>query len=257
MLIPLISLAAAQSEQFAAISSTPPLTPDEVARLEVKVQANPEDLGTRLRLLANYRDNSSRMPHIRYLVERHPELPASASALTYVMKAAGADHALLQALWTRQAARHSGDAAVVLNAARFLFVEHKDEAEDLLRHAVEANPSSPALAANLGFLYALEVLGMDSMWGVSGPFSLDERSALAARASAALDASANPWVLAGAATAIPNLAMRASLGRPVNEEFFHDAAKWMAKARQLAPADPELRGPMPMIRYFEQAAKQN
>jgi len=53
-----------------------------------------------------------------------------------------------------------------------------------------------------------------------------------------------------AGTALPNLAVRASAGRVVDEKIFDLASELSARTRRLAPDDADIQGPMPLIKYF-------
>lgn len=137
-----------------------------------------------------------------------------------------------------------------------IFREDKALAESEMRLAVAKDPEDRRLAANLGFLYALELLGLDSMRGESSAqVSAVDRERVAAQARRELETQTNPAVLAGAGTAIPNIAMRATAGGPVDPDLFQFATKLNQRARKLAPNDAEISGPMPMIPYFEEASR--
>ena len=255
----------------ARVLTQPPMSPEAVASAEAAVAANPGDSSTRLRLLTHYRESfpippnddpvkrAARLRHIAYMVEHQPAAIDAASPLFYVFRSGGlyadpSDHELVRGLWVRQAGTNPGDARMVVNAARFLFVENKQEAEDLLRRAVESEPAERRLAANLGFLYAMQILGLDNFGGdLTSAAPAAEREEARTRAVSALENGSNALVLAGAATAIPNLAMRASRGRPVDPELFQFASRLMTKARSMAPSEEALRGPMPLIEYFQEA----
>jgi hypothetical protein len=241
-----------QAQVVARLVSAPPLSPEDVARLESQVHLTPNDIDSRVALLRFYTDSApippndhpahraARFRHILYMVEHHPELPASAAAAAYVYRSAGPyanmpDHEAVRSRWLSAAATHPGNTAVTINAAKFLAIENPGDAEDVLRQAVAAYPKNREAAAHLGFFYANEI------------FFADER---AARARAALERSSNAVVLAAAGTALPNLAMRASGGRPVDPKVFELASRLLSRARALAPGDAEVHGPMPMIRYF-------
>jgi len=254
-----------------AIATAPRMSPEEVASAEAQVRMNPEDLNSRLRLLAHYRDTApvlpnddpinraARLQHIQYLIWHFPDGFDTASPLLYVGRSCGPyananDHEMTRVLWTRSVASMPSNAPRILNATRFLFVEDKQEAEQLLKHAVENDASDQRLAANLGFLYAMQILGLDNFAGdVTAIMSQPEREQARTRATSELEYSSNAAVLAGAATAIPNLSIRASRGREVDPELFQFASRLMTKARSLAPSDVAFRGPMPMIQYFQEA----
>jgi hypothetical protein len=254
---------------MARMMSQPPLSPEDVAAAEARLFQHPDDLDLRLRLLTHYRDmapapgyddpvkRSARLRHVVYVIEHHANVVDSASPLVYVPRKNAAyanesDHEVVRNLWLRLADTNPADQRIVLSAAWFLFVEDKLQAADFLRRAGERQPDTQRIAANLGFMYGMQILGLDR-WAVDFDGSPSaERSQAKQRAITELDNSSNPAVIAGAATAIPNLAMRASRGGQVDPELFQLSSRLMAKARTLAPSDAGLQGPMPMIEYFQE-----
>jgi hypothetical protein len=225
-------------------------SPQEIANLESHVLQNPEDIDARMRLLQLYLDTapsslsadsgrrSVRLQHILYLVEHHPEASVSASKAAYVYRTGGpyanaADHEDVRRLWLAAVQGRAGNVAVTMNAVKFLEREDQEDAERVLWRALDADPQNREIAANLGFLYAKEIL--------------------AGHAATELDQSSNAIVLAAAGTALPNLAVRASAGRVVDEKIFELASELSARARKLAPDDPDIQGPMPLIAYFAAA----
>ncbi len=232
----------AQDVIHAAISAEPPRRPAEIAQLEAQVQAHPDDLDARLQLLSAYGPSApQRLSHILYVVEHFPSDPKSSTDLTYVPAANAADHGAVRAAWLRAVDQFPSNSEVTLNAVRFLHREHPDEAEQLLSRAVEANPNDQKLGANLGFLYAVDILGT-----------------LGERARTELNRSRNPFVLAGAGVALPNLFPRTPAARNPNGDpwAFELAASLMARAREIAPDNVELRGPMPLIPDYRQFMNQ-
>lgn len=121
---------------------------------------------------------------------------------------------------------------------KFLTLEDQDDAERVLQRAVDADPENREIEANLGFLYAMEILG-------SAPDA-------AAHATSELEQTSNAIVLAAAGTALPNLAVHGNGGRVVDPKIFDLASQLSARARQLAPGDSDIQGPMPLIKYFAQ-----
>jgi TonB family protein len=253
----------------ARLTAHPPLSAQQLAELEGTIQARPSDLGIRVRLLMHYRDSAparpnlnpsaraARLRHILYLIENQPGEAAAGSELAYVYTSGGpyadpGDHELARRAWERAANAHPANTNVQLNAARFLYVEHPDDAEDFLVRALDRDPSDRWIAANLGFFYAMDILGMTGPFGSVGR-TLEERGRLSARARSELDRTNNPFILAGAATALPNLFMRASMGRPAAEDRtpFEYSAALRARSQQLGAGEPELDGPMPLIRQFQ------
>jgi TonB family protein len=225
-------------------------SPQEIANLESQVLQNPEDMDSRMRLLQLYLDTapsplsvdsgrrSVRLQHILYLVEHHPEAAVSASKAAYVYRTGGpyanaADHDDVRSQWLAAVQGHAGNVAVTMNAVKFLEREDQEDAERVLRRALDADPQNREIAASLGFLYAIEIL--------------------AGHAATELEQSSNAVVLAAAGTALPNLAVHGSAGRVVDKKIFDLASELSARARKLAPDDPDIQGPMPLITYFAAA----
>ena len=226
----LLVLAMAAALPFAAqergaiigiISPHPIASPQEIARLELKIQAQPEDYPTRIRLLTLYRDATppgspsggsqlklARLQHILYLVEKRPADPFSASELAYVPFADRTDHELVRSAWSRAIETNPDNSQIKVNASRFLYVEHPEAGEELLRRSLESKPSDQLIAANLGFFYAADILGVVGPSGSNAKRAEAEQKRLAAQAREELDRTNNAIVLAGAGTALPNLAMR-------------------------------------------------
>jgi TonB family protein len=255
----------------ARLSAEPPLSPAEVTQLEGAIRANPSDTATRLRLLRFYSAfapmnggarspyQHDRLAHILYWIENTPSDPTLSSDLMYVPSVGGpyadpADHAAVRDAWIRAVERQPKNADVLLNATRFLYREHPDDAEQMLSRALDQDPANRRIAANLGFLYALDILGLSSPDGTQGLRTGAERQRLQERARAELERSRNVFVLAGAGTALPNLLPRTPEARVPSggQSVFELASRLMARARELGPNQPELRGPMPLIREFQE-----
>ncbi len=251
----LVIFSIAVQTSAAQILTHPLLSQQQVAELESRVLANPDDLDGRRALLQYYADSAqfggaparrfARLQQILYLIAHHPADQVTGTPLAYVARATGpyaneSDHATAMNQWMAAIDSHPGDNAVLLNAVRFLTVEEKTEAENVLQRALAAAPGDREIAANLGFLYAIEILG----------------SEYAAHATTALGETSNAVILAGAGTAIPNMAMSASAGRPVDPKLFELSGELQKRARLLAPDDKDIQGPMPVINYFSAARDQ-
>ena len=248
------------AQTVAVIRSGPLATPEDIATLESHVLQNAQDLEARVALLRVYMAaapppgyddpgrRSVRLQHILFLVEHDPEAAVSASKVAYVSSVNGpyanaADHEAVRGEWLAAVQAHPRDSAVILNAAKFLEHEDPSDAERVLRRSVDNNPGNREIAANLGFLYAKEILG-----------------ALGAHGAEELENSTNAIVLAAAGTALPNLAVRSNGGREVDPKIFAFAEELSTRARRLAPDDADLQGPMPLIQYFsarEERARQS
>jgi tetratricopeptide (TPR) repeat protein len=251
LLTGILSLSTLVAQPTLAVIRPHPLpSPQEIANLESHVLEMPEDMAARVELLQLYLEivpppgfdsarRSVRLQYILYMVEHNPEAPASASRAAYIYRDSGpyanaADHEAVLERWLQAVQDHPKSNAVIFNAVRFLKREDPDVAEQVLRRALDADPDNRELAANLGFLYALEIL----------------RPNLAAHATAELEQSSNAIVIAATATALPNLAVKTS-GAPVADPKLFDLAHELSeRARRLAPGDSDIQGPMPLIKYF-------
>jgi TonB family protein len=250
LLAGILNAAAIGQDVVPRILTQPLPSPQEAANLESHVLQIPEDMDARMRLLQLYLDTapaslsvdsgrrSLRLQHVLYMVEHHPEAAVSASKAAYVYRSGGpyanvADHEAVRDQWLAAVQGHAGNIAVTMNAVKFLEREDLDDAEKVLRRALDADPQNREIAANLGFLYAMEIL--------------------VGHATTELEQSSDAIVLAAAGTALPNLAVRASAGRVVDEKIFDLASEVSARARRLAPDDEDVQGPMPLIKYFAAA----
>lgn len=172
----LVSVVLAGAQIGARVVTSPPLAPAEIAQLETKLQANPADIATRMRLLTHYKDfapslRSARLTHILYLIDNRPADPIAASPLTYV-QGDPADQETLRRAWLRATDANPSSAEVHVNAARFLYAEHAEDAEETLTRFLLRDPSNRKIAANLGFSYAMDILGM------TGPLAAGTRVAI-------------------------------------------------------------------------------
>lgn len=259
----------ASAQTTVVIRSGPLPSPQEIAALESYVLQNPDDLDAQRQLLQVYANiaplpghddpvrRSVRLQHILYLVEHHPEATVSGSRAAYVGRMAGAyenagDHEAVREQWLAAVAGHPKGKAVTTNAVNFLEVEDPDDAEQVMRRAVDAEPENRELAANLGFLYATEIKGPDLLLRGRSPATLGRERPL--HAMAELEQSSNAVVLAAAGTALSNLAKSFD---SVNGTMLELAEKLLARARELAPDDPDIQGPMPLIKYFAAAQSPN
>jgi TonB family protein len=244
----------AGQDVVARIVSGPLPSPENIAALELRVLHAPEDLDARMALLRVYLDSapptgydepgrrSVRLQQILYLIDRHPEAEVNASKAAYVYRASGpyanaADHDAVRDRWLAAVQGRPRDRGVTMNAVKFLEMEDAQDAEQVLKRAMAAEPENREIAANLGFLYAMQIV----------------RSDLASPAATELEQSSDAIVLAAAGTALPNLAVKSVGGRTVDPKIFDFANQLSARARQLAPDDADIQGPMPLIQYFAAA----
>jgi TonB family protein len=252
----------------AGISANQDCSLDALTQLEATLRANPADKDLHRRLFAAYMtcasssvqsaSRSQRLAQILYWIENFPSDPVSSSPLIYVPSTIGpfadsADHQVVRQAWKNAVDRYPADPNTLLNAVRFLYPEHPEEAEQLLSSAVEREPADHRIAANLGFLYAMDILGITGPDGQAARSDTDHQR-LRERAQSELDRSRNFFVVTGAGTALPNLFPHTELARVANGDtaVFEKAAQLMARARDLGAQETELQGPMPLIGEFQQ-----
>ena len=153
------------------------LSKAEAETLESLLNANPDDLPARTRLLGFYYRGSARIygpdatiaarrRHILWLVEHHPgsEIAALAEVTIDATGHSLADkdgYDQLSALWKEQVRRHERDVAVLSHAAKFFQLSNKEQATSLLKQAQQLDPSNREWPARIGYVYALSILGVD------------------------------------------------------------------------------------------------
>ncbi len=171
------------------------LEASDAARLERKLDSNPEDFPTRLELMAYYlradrishpEDRAKRVGDVLWLIEHHPESEILHSFVSRVslqdLGASGYQRAVN--LWDAAAKAKPRNAAIQWNAASFFEQLDPELHMRYLEATVAADPNHPFAIRPLADLYALTILN-------GGP--------LAPRARAGLEASQNVWVLSNAA----------------------------------------------------------
>jgi hypothetical protein len=203
----------------------------DAARLEKQLAGRPDDLATRLKLMAYYQrqdrasrpeDRRKRFEHVLWLVRHHPESEILHSPLSRFAPgelSSEQRHRVTNA-WDAAAAARPRDAAVLWNAA--CFFEGLDPARYLryLERTAAADSNHPFALRPLAHYYALAIL---------------EGGAPAAHARSALDASQNVWVLGNAAYMLQsqyNLSVQ--MGRP-NPRASELAKKYFERATALDP----------------------
>ena len=167
----------------------------DVARLEQRLAANPDDLPARLKLMAYHQradrygrqeDRAKRAQHALWLIEHHPNSELLHSPVTRFQQRdlTPAEYRRAVTLWEAAAKAQPASAAVRWNAASFF--EDLDTVLHLhyLEATAAADPNHRFALRPLAHLYALWIL---------------ERGPLASHAQAALEASKNVWVLGNAA----------------------------------------------------------
>ncbi len=124
------------------------LSPTEVAESEAKLDANPEDLDTRMELLIYYGYNNKTLysNHLVWFIEHHPEIETLSMATGMFGHLASEDagtRALVSSAWEQAMIKHAGSAAVLANAASFIRMLDPERGIDLLRKAKALDQAHP------------------------------------------------------------------------------------------------------------------
>ncbi len=238
--------------------------------LEALLSKSPEDIAARIELLGFYSNGAAmrlyghdatieaRRRHILWLIEHHPESEAADLSETTIDRAghsladaAGYDRAA--ALWMEAARRHPDSAAVLSHAAKFFQLSNKELAISLLRQAQRAAPSGPELAARIGYVYALAILGVDMINRNGLPMSYnagEARGEFALRAFAELKNSSEVAVVgnAGWVAGQYGLILNGMLQGKFTVDYFPMAEELLNRAHQLDPANPMYPAALEQIR---------
>ena len=140
-------------------------TAQEIQEVEEAVKADPEDVRSRVQLIAYYgfrSDDSeparaSYLTHMLWLIEHHPDGDYFLRPLPFLSKTDPAGAQELRALWMKQIEVHPGNAMILGNAANFYLLVDRSLAEDLLKRAEAADPQNPRWVLALAQLYALRM----------------------------------------------------------------------------------------------------
>lgn len=236
------------------------LTPQDAARMEQQLAANPGDLQTRSDLIAYYfvhNQPAPRLTHILWLIQNHPESEVAAfnsaglSPRPNPLNSA-ADYASAASAWRQQVAVHPTDPLVLANAAQFFGQPGGDwyQAESLLEQARSLPaPGGAFNATNKLAAFYSRVLNVstDSSGAVHFP-AVDENNAFASQVMAKLQSSTDGDLLFAVgnqlrASASPADAAAEHLMQPRIEL----GQQLLAKAEQLGVRVPRLMAMPPRV----------
>jgi hypothetical protein len=256
----------AEADFYAASNA---LTTQQVADLEAAVARNPEDLGSRRKLLIWYRDTgkktlgwnemvAARRPHIFWLIEHHPDSPLILWNISE--RAEPVTYAQAKKLWLSILEKPDVSAAVLGNAAYFFEESDKPLAEKLLLRAAAVDPTQKTLPAapawvyragwseSLGNLYAQILVGSngDTLGNVVHSVSLtDAHSTYADEIRRKLSETTDPVLLASAGAYLLRNVREAKL------DFDHVALgkSYLERAIQI---DPHVRAASDLLVWQQQ-----
>ena len=229
----------------------------EAEKLEAALNSNPDDLSARAKLLGFYFYNgrkiygiettiAARRRHILWLIEHQPASEAAGMPFATFDRSFGLDdkdgQEQASKLWTEQAQQHGSDPAVLGNAAFFLQLADRGQAEALLKQAQQAAPKSEWWSARLGHLYALGILGIDALNQNGLPMSHDPAVAtgeFAKHARAELEKATDAHMLgtAGWIMAQYGLILRGMFRDRFGVDYVPLAEALLGRAQELQPAN--------------------
>jgi hypothetical protein len=163
--LPALSQEPAASSKPESSKPRPPrtLSPAEVEAFEKKVADNPNDLESRERLLTHYfteRDDTVRAVrarHVLWVIANAPEAEIAGRPEAGFHKGIETErYAEARGLWLRQVEANPRNAKVLANAARFLLLDDRVEAEGLFKRGAEMEPGNFRWNEELAHLYELE-----------------------------------------------------------------------------------------------------
>ncbi len=237
------------------------LSQSDVEGLEAALNDRPGDLAARAKLLGFYFHGGMRLyghdatiearrRHILWLIVNHPDSEVVDLSEATIDRAGHAladpaGYAQASALWLEEARRHEKSATVLRHAARFFQLSDKQRAVSLLRQAQHAEPGNRELSAQIGYVYALAILGVDMINQNGLPIShnLEEaRGDFALRAVDALKASTDAITVGIAGTVVGQYGlMLTGMLRGTGKfavDYFPLAEALLGRAREIDPANP-------------------
>jgi hypothetical protein len=198
-------------------------------QLEAQLKDSPDDLAVRAKLLGFYARGAlqllgqhdtieARRRHILWLIEHHPESQAAGLSEATIDRAG---HNLADAegyeqaskLWIVEATLHETSAAVQGNAAKFFQLSDKARAIAFLTQAEKDEPNNPAWSAEMGYVSALALLGVQMINSNGLPLAwnaAEAQSEFATRLLDQLKASSDPVTLSTAGMIVGQYGMMLS-----------------------------------------------
>jgi thiol-disulfide isomerase/thioredoxin len=232
-------------------------TPEEAAQVEKALEANPDDLAARDRLLLYYstRDpvtdaiRAARRRHILWLIEQHPDywghntfvavIPPPPSALADPEGDTEATQ-----LWRAQAVRPDASPRAISHAVYFLYFHDRKFARQVLEEAGQRNPSDAGLSRTKGVVNALTITGATAFDTNGNAVRFDSAiadSPAAGTAREELRITANIDLLSGAADSILRQFRPLFAVRPEFAHLVLDLAEsWIQRVVAMKPGDESL-----------------
>jgi hypothetical protein len=148
------------------------LSRSKADEFEIGIRKEPDNVDTRLNLIGYYTWNG-RTPadrlrlreHVLWVVENHPEHPATAEPSLRDLPDDPEGNTEIRALWDRTLQSRGDDTAVLKNAQKFFFGKDPAAADRLIHVLSEREPENPQWAIELAQLYR--------MFGIPGQYIAD------------------------------------------------------------------------------------
>jgi hypothetical protein len=138
------------------------LTKAKVEELESELRKSPEKIESRLLLIGYYSangrtatDHSRLREHVLWMVQNHPEHPATAEPSLRDLPDDVAGNAQILALWNKNVEQHRDDLAVLKDAEKFFFSKDPAEADTLIHQISAQEPNSREWPTELAHLYGM------------------------------------------------------------------------------------------------------
>ena len=250
------------------------LSREDAVRLEAHLEQNPEDLPGRARLLGYYfyrslavsgpaATHDARRRHILWLIQHHPEseLAGTSEVTIDPVGHALADpegYRVAKAAWLLRMEARKADRAVLRHAAKFFTLPDKELAERALQAGQATAPATGEWTHQLGYVYALGIMGIDGLNQNGLPTSVNAREPsgpFAQKARAALLASTDVAQLAVAGGILTQYgAMIRGMGL-TREDHLVLAEALLKKGLALAPGHPEITENLKQLEEFRRMLK--
>jgi len=147
------------------------LTEDEINSLEKKVQEQPDELPSKIKLLGYYgpkqfestEARKARQKIILWIIQNCPELVLAGTPECYLEPSLDMESYFeAKKLWLEQVETNGNNPIIIGNAADFLLLNNRDIAKDLLEKAKKLEPNNPEWNKRIARFYELGRMRLES-----------------------------------------------------------------------------------------------
>jgi len=140
------------------------LSEEDIKKLETKLQTDPEDLVSRIKVLGWYSQKrfslesarKRRYKHILWFIQNHPDAQITGTPETHLDPALDKEvYYEAKNLWLEQIEVQKTNAVVLGNASKFFLIHDRKISEELFKKAQVLEPDNPEWPKQLGHLYSL------------------------------------------------------------------------------------------------------